>query len=378
MSGRRKAGRVWWAAPVLASATVLGGCIGDPPPTVDPVFFEVDVDELAREGDRKRAGEAARALQADPDLHLLIVAHADSDNTEEYNHDLSIRRANHVRDLILAVDPNLAPRVMIQARGEWDPTDRTGTAEGKTQNRRVDFEFHYPRYCDPELSFDFARCELARLDLPAAPEPEPEPEPQPEPEPEPELVPEPEPSKEFIGPYFMGSAGYAVVSAELLRQYATWGVSAGYMFAPTPVFRLSAGASFDHGIDRGWVFDESHRCRGYCDEIKRPYVRLLPEVRFGAVRGRTFAYARGTAGIVVQQEEGTRTVVFEDFEPVVERGPRERLVGANLGIGPGVNILLFAGLFLGLDAQIAVTTLKGTQDAGAWIFDIKGSLGWQF
>jgi hypothetical protein len=109
-------------------------------------------------------------------------------------------------------------------------------------------------------------------------------------------------------------------------------------------------------------------------------LRLLPEVRLGAARGRTFAYARFTTGFVAQQEEGDREVTGYEpgGVPIIERGPKVRRYGANLGFGPGVAIGLVAGLYLGIDAQLALTTQMAPDQLANWVFDVKGSLGWQF
>ena len=66
-----------------------------------------------------------------------IVGHADSDGTDEYNLDLSRRRASSVAQYLVSRNV-LADRVYVDGRGESAPITSNATAEGKAQNRRVE------------------------------------------------------------------------------------------------------------------------------------------------------------------------------------------------------------------------------------------------
>ena len=66
-----------------------------------------------------------------------IVGHADSDGTDEYNLDLSRRRASSVAQYLVSRNV-LADRVYVDGRGESAPIASNATAEGKAQNRRVE------------------------------------------------------------------------------------------------------------------------------------------------------------------------------------------------------------------------------------------------
>ena len=81
------------AAPLLACVMFACG----PVPTVDPVGFAVDDAKLRHQVLQTRVDEAADALYADANLRLLLVGHADEDNSDEYNLELSRRRAAAVR-----------------------------------------------------------------------------------------------------------------------------------------------------------------------------------------------------------------------------------------------------------------------------------------
>ena len=69
---------------------------------------------------------------------LLVVGHTDSSHTNEYNLKLSNDRANSVRDYLTS--KNIAPDVLIaQGYGKRKPKASNLTAEGRAQNRRVEF-----------------------------------------------------------------------------------------------------------------------------------------------------------------------------------------------------------------------------------------------
>jgi outer membrane protein OmpA-like peptidoglycan-associated protein len=66
-----------------------------------------------------------------------IIGHADSDGAEDYNLDLSRRRASSVAQYL--VNRNvLADRLYVDGKGESAPIASNATADGKAQNRRVE------------------------------------------------------------------------------------------------------------------------------------------------------------------------------------------------------------------------------------------------
>ena len=72
------------------------------------------------------------------DTRLRIVAHTDSQGAAAYNQQLSERRAASVMEALIAegVEPS---RLESQGRGEEEPIADNSTAEGRQQNRRVEF-----------------------------------------------------------------------------------------------------------------------------------------------------------------------------------------------------------------------------------------------
>jgi outer membrane protein OmpA-like peptidoglycan-associated protein len=74
----------------------------------------------------------------EPNEHITITGHTDSDGSDAYNMDLSYRRANAVRAWLITngVRPDALRAVGL---GERQPIADNATAEGKRQNRRVEF-----------------------------------------------------------------------------------------------------------------------------------------------------------------------------------------------------------------------------------------------
>ncbi len=97
-----------------------------------------DFDEFTiRENEIAEIGELAEFLNEYEDVVLELEGHTDSIGTELYNLDLSERRANAVRDMLIE-DFGIEPgRVTAQGFGEQLPVADNETEEGREANRRV-------------------------------------------------------------------------------------------------------------------------------------------------------------------------------------------------------------------------------------------------
>jgi outer membrane protein OmpA-like peptidoglycan-associated protein len=82
------------------------------------VFFDFD-EATIRAEDEAVLKEAASVLQKYPDDHVLITGNTDARGTEEYNIQLGGRRAEAVREDLLAKDIE-SSRIQIISRGEYD------------------------------------------------------------------------------------------------------------------------------------------------------------------------------------------------------------------------------------------------------------------
>ena len=74
------------------------------------------------------------------DLKLTIIGHTDSKGSDAYNMALGMRRAVAVRDKLLEFGLNPARILGVESRGESEPIAPNDTAEGRFENRRIEFK----------------------------------------------------------------------------------------------------------------------------------------------------------------------------------------------------------------------------------------------
>jgi len=74
-----------------------------------------------------------------PEYRIVIIGHTDSEGTEEYNEQLSSNRAKSVLQYMKSRSVS-AHRMTSIGYGETKPRDSNDTPEGRTKNRRVEYE----------------------------------------------------------------------------------------------------------------------------------------------------------------------------------------------------------------------------------------------
>jgi outer membrane protein OmpA-like peptidoglycan-associated protein len=82
--------------------------------------------------------EVARALLDRPSIHVSIEGHTDSEGSDKYNLELSERRAASVMRYLIAEGIERS-RLSSKGYGESQPIDDNRTADGRANNRRVEF-----------------------------------------------------------------------------------------------------------------------------------------------------------------------------------------------------------------------------------------------
>ncbi len=120
-----------------------------PPPAPQPVIHEVTISAKAL-FDFDKATLRPDAQQVIQDLvakinglsqvdKIIVRGHTDSIGTEEYNMKLSERRAEAVKQALIAegIDGSI---IVTEAYGESQPVASNKTKEGRQQNRRVEIE----------------------------------------------------------------------------------------------------------------------------------------------------------------------------------------------------------------------------------------------
>lgn len=88
-------------------------------------------------GAREKLAKISGILLAHPGLSLQIEGHTDSVGTDEFNQQLSERRADSVRDF-LAEQGVPASAIAARGFGKTQPVASNDTAEGRQRNRRVE------------------------------------------------------------------------------------------------------------------------------------------------------------------------------------------------------------------------------------------------
>jgi len=72
-----------------------------------------------------------------PQTQIVVAGHTDSAGSEQYNLELSLRRANAVADYLMSRGV-ARYRLGTEGRGELEPIASNDTASGRAQNRRVE------------------------------------------------------------------------------------------------------------------------------------------------------------------------------------------------------------------------------------------------
>ena len=101
------------------------------------LLFDFDSDRLRSES-KKNLDNLASSLSGDfADSKLLLVGHTDSQGSDDYNQNLSRRRADAVASYLESQNISAA-RVETSGRGESEPIASNDTDAGRQQNRRVE------------------------------------------------------------------------------------------------------------------------------------------------------------------------------------------------------------------------------------------------
>ncbi len=102
------------------------------------ILFDVNSDQIKSEsfGVLK---EIATVLKENEAIDIKIVGHTDSDGDDAKNLQLSIKRAEAVKKMLATTFEIASTRLSTDGRGETMPVDSNTTAQGKANNRRVEF-----------------------------------------------------------------------------------------------------------------------------------------------------------------------------------------------------------------------------------------------
>lgn len=83
--------------------------------------------------------EVVRVMNENPSFHLSLGGHTDSKGSDEFNMELSVKRAKAAYDYLISKGIS-ASRLASAGYGETSPIDSNDTEEGRARNRRVEFK----------------------------------------------------------------------------------------------------------------------------------------------------------------------------------------------------------------------------------------------
>lgn len=114
---------------------------------ISTVLFEFDSDKIVSES-KEQLKEVVNTMERYSVSFMQIIGHTDIVGQVDYNYELSKRRAQAVIDFM--ADQGIDPaRLQISWKGAGDPVANNDSAEGRAQNRRVEFrilEYKYESY----------------------------------------------------------------------------------------------------------------------------------------------------------------------------------------------------------------------------------------
>ena len=82
--------------------------------------------------------KAAQILQQSTQINLEIIGHTDARGSAQINKNLSLKRAQSVKDYLVSKGVS-ASRLKVQGVGAEEPIASNDTAEGRFKNRRIEF-----------------------------------------------------------------------------------------------------------------------------------------------------------------------------------------------------------------------------------------------
>lgn len=100
------------------------------------ILFDVNKSNL-KDYSKTELSKLATILTKYDDTNILLAGHTDATGSDQYNLELSRRRAQSVSDFLSIQNVN-PERFTVQGYGESDPVASNDTAEGRAQNRRVE------------------------------------------------------------------------------------------------------------------------------------------------------------------------------------------------------------------------------------------------
>ena len=101
------------------------------------ILFDFDSSKV-KEGVKESLNTLGKALAENKDIKLKIDGHTDYIGTEQYNLNLSLKRANSIKNYLIGRGVS-ANNISIEGYGKQNPVANNSTEAGRAKNRRVEF-----------------------------------------------------------------------------------------------------------------------------------------------------------------------------------------------------------------------------------------------
>ncbi|GAA0308743.1 OmpA family protein [Psychrobacter aestuarii] len=135
------------AESIDASSTALDNLSEPPNPrdvaralSMQVINFAVDEAKIP-DANKPLLDRAVALMQQVPTMSLMIIGHTDKQASASYNMQLSEKRAQAVKDYMVAQGAD-ASRLMTKGMGETDPVADNATEQGRFRNRRIEFTIY--------------------------------------------------------------------------------------------------------------------------------------------------------------------------------------------------------------------------------------------
>lgn len=125
-------------APVQTSAQIVNTPRG-PSLTLSNVLFDFEQTSLRTQAS-ETVSKAVAYLKANPKRSALIEGHTDHTGDEQYNHGLSLKRSESVKNALISQGISTS-RIKTTGLGETSPIADNASLEGRQSNRRVEIIF---------------------------------------------------------------------------------------------------------------------------------------------------------------------------------------------------------------------------------------------
>ena len=104
----------------------------------ESIVFDLNSSTLSDE-DAEIFADLAAILASRPAWSMEIVGHTDTTGNDLLNLELSLQRAEAVRDVL--IERGVSPEVLaVRGAGSTDPVADNSSAGGRRQNRRIEFQ----------------------------------------------------------------------------------------------------------------------------------------------------------------------------------------------------------------------------------------------